>query len=160
MLVVGFYNDRIQIFDHKGNFSSQFGAEGHEFGQLYYPTDVVVDGEGNIIVADAYNHRLQKFSSDGRPLQSWGSWSGEEGQPGQFNVANALELDSNGRIYVSDFYNNRIQVFDSEGNFLFQFGDAADEGKLQKPTDVAVSPDGFAYVIDFGNDRIVKFRLR
>ncbi|NIV71528.1 hypothetical protein GWN26_02700 [Candidatus Saccharibacteria bacterium] len=51
-----------------------------------------MDGEGNIIVADAYNHRLQKFSWEGNPLHSWGSFSGEDRQPGQFNDPPILPL--------------------------------------------------------------------
>ncbi|NIR47929.1 6-bladed beta-propeller, partial [candidate division KSB1 bacterium] len=69
----------------------QFSSEGHEFGQLYYPTDVAVHTDSNILVADAYNHRIQKFSRDGKPLSSWG----EKGSgPGQFDVINAVTVDS------------------------------------------------------------------
>jgi len=38
-------------------------------------------------------------------------------------------------------------------------GNATNVGEMKKPTDVAVTLDGFVYVLDFGNDRIQKLTL-
>ena len=43
--VADFYNHRIQVFDGDGNFLYQFGEEGHDDGQLYYPTDLAISGD-------------------------------------------------------------------------------------------------------------------
>ncbi len=59
---------------------------------------------------------------------------------------------------MADFYNHRIQKFTPDGAFLTAFGEpGSGPGRLDRPTDLAVSPDGRVYVVDFGNDRIQVF---
>ncbi|MCH7825464.1 MAG: 6-bladed beta-propeller, partial [Acidobacteria bacterium] len=55
--------------------------------------------------------------------------------------------------------NDRVQVFSAAGKFLGQFGEEGNApGRFDRPIEVAVSPDGTIYVVDFGNDRIQVFR--
>ena len=51
-------NDRIQVFDAKGEVVRVFGREGCGVGELKKPTGVAVDGAGKVFVADNYNHRI------------------------------------------------------------------------------------------------------
>jgi len=37
-------------------------------------------------------------------------------------------------------------------------GNATNEGELKKPTDVAVTSNGFVYVVDFGNEKFTILR--
>jgi DNA-binding beta-propeller fold protein YncE len=37
-----------------------------------YPCGVAVDHDGNIYVADTYNHRIQKLNEHGGFVASWG----------------------------------------------------------------------------------------
>jgi hypothetical protein len=54
------------------------------------------------------NHRIQKFSSEGDFISSFGS----EGEgDGQFIEPEGVDVDSEGNIYVVDTGNSRIQVF-------------------------------------------------
>ena len=46
------------------------GSAGHKDGQghsaqFFYPTDVAVDGDGLVFVADRANHRIRKVTSKG-----------------------------------------------------------------------------------------------
>lgn len=41
--------------------------------QFNMPYGIAVDSSGNIYVADTGNYRIQKFSSDGKFLLSWGN---------------------------------------------------------------------------------------
>jgi len=40
--------------------------------ELCSPCAIAVDPSGNIIVADTYNHCIQKFTSDGVLITKWG----------------------------------------------------------------------------------------
>uniref|UniRef100_A0A1X7TY24 6-bladed beta-propeller n=1 Tax=Amphimedon queenslandica TaxID=400682 RepID=A0A1X7TY24_AMPQE len=35
-------------------------------GQFQYPRDIAINSQGLVYVADANNHRIQKFSPDGK----------------------------------------------------------------------------------------------
>ena len=59
-------------------------------------------------MADFFNHRVQKFTADGRFLVAFG----EPGTaPGQLDRPSDAVVDDDGRVYVVDFGNDRIQVF-------------------------------------------------
>ncbi|MCP4345852.1 MAG: hypothetical protein GY795_10040 [Desulfobacterales bacterium] len=65
-----------------------------------------------IYVADMYNHRIQKFKSDGSFVQAWGSIGSAEGQ---LDEPADIAIDSNGNIYVIERYNHRVQIFTPDG---------------------------------------------
>jgi len=58
--VADFYNNRIQHFDHEGNFLAAWGGKGNKTGQFSGPTGVTVS-RGALYVADWGNHRIQKL---------------------------------------------------------------------------------------------------
>lgn len=65
---------------------------------------------GRPLVADFFNHRVQKFTADGRFLVAFG----EHGTaPGQFDRPTDVTIDEDGTVYVVDFGNSRIQKFAS-----------------------------------------------
>ena len=79
---------------------------------FYMPSTIVVDGAGNLYVLDTGNHRVQKFSPDGKYLATFG----RQGQgPGEFYYPSWLAVDANGFLYVSDPNNQRIQVLTPDG---------------------------------------------
>lgn len=49
----------VQVFSPEGEFLLKFGSNGEGNGQFNAPTGVAVDGNGNIIVADWGNSRIQ-----------------------------------------------------------------------------------------------------
>ena len=68
-------------------------------------TGVAVDRRGNLFAADFYNHRIQKFSADGRFLTSFGS---RGDGPGHFEHAIAVAVADDGTLFAVDFGNSRI----------------------------------------------------
>ncbi len=159
--VADFYNDRVVAFGSDGTYRGVIGRPGRILaGRLHYPTDLAWV-EGSLVVADAYNHRIQVFTAAGEPVARWGGPFGfglRGGRPGWFRVATGVATDENGRVYVTDFENHRIQAFSPEGKFLTAFGSqGTDPGQFDRPTDLDFGPDGRIYVVDFGNDRIQVF---
>ena len=59
---------------------------------------------GEIIVADCYNHRVQVFAMDGTFIRSFGSKGTGDGQ---FMYPNDVALTKEGRIPVADYANDR-----------------------------------------------------
>jgi hypothetical protein len=72
------------------------------------PRAVAVDTSGNVYVADTNNDRIQKFTSDGTFLTTWGS---EGSGDGQFDWPSGVAVDASGNVYVADRGNDRIQKF-------------------------------------------------
>jgi hypothetical protein len=66
-------NARIQVFDAEGNYLTQWGRDGFDFGNGNVSTDFVgsiaVDDDGFICVADVGNRRTQKFAPES--LDKW-----------------------------------------------------------------------------------------
>jgi len=79
---------------------------------FYLPSDIAVDGQGNLYVLDSGNHRVQKFTPDGKYLATFG----RQGQgPTEFQFPEGLEIDAKGYLYVSDPNNQKIVVLTPEG---------------------------------------------
>ena len=51
--------DLVLVEQHE--FVTKLGSEGSGDGQFYEPWGVAVDANGNVYVADSWNHRIQKF---------------------------------------------------------------------------------------------------
>jgi sugar lactone lactonase YvrE len=111
------------------------------------PSDVLVAPNGNIFVEDGHggktNHRIVKFSPDGKFIMAWGT---EGSGPGQLSTdLHSLAMDSQGRLFVADRGNARIQIFDQNGKFMeewHQFGE---------PSGLAIVND-ILYVTDSKSD--------
>ncbi|MFC1564936.1 NHL repeat-containing protein [candidate division KSB1 bacterium] len=88
---------------------------GNENLQLYRPMDVAVDSKGDIYILDSGNFRVQKFTSDGEFILSFGN----KGQgPGELSAPFGMDTDENDNIYIADYTNQVIHVFDMNGNFV------------------------------------------
>ena len=59
-------------------------------------------------------------------------------------------------MYVADHKNHRAQKFTPDGEFVASFGrEGSGQGELNRPTDVAVDPEGDVYVCDWANNRVI-----
>lgn len=152
--VAGFHDGRVQVFDSSGKWIRSIGGKGRGPGQFTYPTDVAVQGEA-VFVADAYNHRVQKLSLDGKALAAWGQrWKRFLGLRGAFRVPTGVALDSQGRIHVADSANRRVVMLSPEGRFLGDWKMKDGKPDVYSPTRVAVLGDK-VLAVDTANDRIL-----
>ena len=79
---------------------------------FYMPAGMALDSRGNLYILDTGNHRVQKFSPEGRYLASFG----RQGQgPGDFSYPDSIDIDGEDMVWVSDPNNQRIQVLTPEG---------------------------------------------
>jgi DNA-binding beta-propeller fold protein YncE len=142
------------------NTWGQFGsleAGSAQPGSFNEPWGISIGPEGNVFIADTWNHRIQKFSPEGEFLASWG-YFGQREAPESFWGPRDVAIDSSGHVYVSDTGNKRIVVFDTNGNFLTEFGEVGfGDGQFDEPSGLAIDSDGNLYVADTWNQRIQVF---
>src|SRR6266516_921005 len=96
--------------------SSMFeGGKGTGKGEFDLPTGIAVDGNGNVLVADTNNGRIEKFS----PTGSFLSIMGNKGiGQGQLAGPNGIAVDRTGNIYVADASNHRVEKLAPDGTFI------------------------------------------
>ena len=125
-----------------GLFSSPYGG-------------VAFDGEGNLVVSDGDNHRIQVFRySDGTHLRSIGS---EGAGNGQFNQPWGIAFDGAGHIIVSEHSGHRVQVLRySDGAHVRTIGsEGSGNGQFLEPYGgIAIDSDGRIVVADTYNHRV------
>ncbi len=133
------------------------------------PTGLGVDSEGDLIVF----HRAGRVYSEPFPelaiskptllkvdpesgalLDAWGA--------DLFIMPHGLSIDRQDNIWVTDVGLHQVFKFDPSGKLLLSLGEARvpgnDAAHFDRPTDVAVAPDGSFYVSDgYGNTRVMKF---
>jgi tripartite motif-containing protein 2/3/tripartite motif-containing protein 71 len=146
----------ISIFSPTGEKLRSFGSRGSGYGQFNSTRGVAVDDDGNILVADKDNHRIQKFAPDGRFILSVGK---EGSNPLKFSQPMSVAIHPlNKRVYIADYGNHRIQILNPDLTFSSSFRSlGSGNGHFQKLWDVAFDSTGNVYVTDFGNNLIQVF---
>jgi hypothetical protein len=164
-------NDRVSVFDGGYGFLFSFGVlgEGLDPGALEFsrPQAMAIDRErGELIIADACNHRLGRFSLDGA-LLGWVGMPGEgsgggagEGAGVRLDFPYSVALLGDSTVLVTEFGGARLRRVDPRtGVSLGVFGIAGrGEGELATPW-AAVVDGGVTYVLDSGNNRVVVTEL-
>jgi len=153
-------NDRVSVFDAAGAFLfsfGSFGTPGDEGIRFNRPQAIGLDAaRGELVVVDACNHRLGRFTLDGELLR----WIGGPGdRPGEFNYPYGVCVLEDGEVLVAEFGGNRVQRIDMEsGESPGIYGEGGrGPGQLLSPWAVTVLGDR-AFVLDSGHDRVVAFR--
>jgi DNA-binding beta-propeller fold protein YncE len=129
------------------------GGRGTGKGEFDSPMGIAVDPNGNVLVADTNNGRIEKFSPTGSFLSvvaSKGSGHGQLGEP------NGIAVERSGNIYVAEVASNhRVQKLSPDGTFIAEWKGPG--VGFYGPRRIAIGPDDSIYVVDQGQTRIVKF---
>ena len=129
----------------------KLGTPIHTIGGVQYPTGVVVNQKGEVIVIEGKGVSL--FSPSGKKCRLFGTHGSGQGQ---FLNPWGLTVDGDGCIYVTDIGKHCIQKFTNNGQFLCAVGTKG-KGHLQfnEPSYVAFnSVNGKLYVTDTYNRRV------
>lgn len=159
-------NDRVSVFNAAHEFMFSFGKEGMgadptaiEFNR---PQSMCIwskpDGTKELVVTDACNHRLGRFTMDGGLIGWIGSNANQGRKPGQMYFPYGLYLLPDGTAMVTEFGGARVQRFDlASGRSLGCWGEPGREpGQLAAPWAITMLNDSM-YVLDSANNRVVGF---
>ena len=154
---------------------------------LYLPDGVAVSGDGTLLVADTNNNRVLRFSSattkndgaaaDGVLGQADFTSNASTVTANRLHLPDGVAVDpTTGKVFVADSNNSRVLRFASAASLA---NGAAAEGVLGQadftsywsnrdngvvaantlnyPVAVTVSGDGTLWVVDSGNNRVLRF---
>ncbi len=150
-------NKRILVYTPDGEALRQIGGGGVVAGRFDEPTDVAVDPtNGTILVADAWNQRIQRFSSE---LEFQGEypvpgWTGRDIYQKPF-----LDVGADGVIYVGDPASGQIIAFNGDGSVKYVFGGIGETlNRIGLPNGLAADLAAQQLLVaDGGNNRVMVF---
>ncbi|MDN5200524.1 NHL repeat-containing protein [Fulvivirgaceae bacterium BMA10] len=145
--------------------SSGFENGSTETAQFHGIKGIVADHNGNIFVADQFNHVIRKIDQnfDVRTFAGNGLIGNENGLPeeSKFNHPIDICIDQADMIYVADKQNNLIRSINKGGvvqivaGSVYGYKDGAlSEAKFKNPSGIAVDNDGNIIIADSQNFRI------
>ena len=141
-----------------------------QLAELYEPSAVALDGNGNLFIADTFNYairevgatsgNIQTVAGDGTGLSGFG---GDGGPATSARLAGptGVEVDSQGNLYIADYYNFRVRkvangtittVAGSGRSGYAGDGGLATQAEMESPAGVAVDSSGNVYVAEDYND--------
>ncbi len=95
------------------------GADGN-IGALLKPSDMAIDKNGKIYIADTGNNRIVIFDSDFSNAVAFSEFKLKDGSLTTLAEPQGICVDSSGRIYVCDTGNNRIICSDINANVIME----------------------------------------
>ena len=132
-----------------------FGQYGEGRVHFKNPYGVAVAQDSHIVVADAYNHRLQVLTAEGAFIATVGT---KGSQPLQFLNPDGVAVHHNGKVFVTEYGNHRVQVLNADLAYSHCFGSkGAQPGEFNCPRGIAIDAGGMVYVADSKNNRVQKF---
>ncbi|HLF78958.1 MAG TPA: peptidyl-alpha-hydroxyglycine alpha-amidating lyase family protein [Dehalococcoidia bacterium] len=155
----GYGNARVHHFKPDGTLVRSWGTPGTAAGEFHLPHGIALDNDGNVIVADRENDRLQFFNAEGKYLYEWND----------VQRPTAVTVGPDGLIYVSELWRpsepgqgsfvhgyvdydqpGRVSVFDSSGAVVARWGasstDRAAPGNFVAPHGICLDHKGNLYV--------------
>jgi sugar lactone lactonase YvrE len=153
-----------------GGYSGDGGAATN--ANLHAPYRVAVDTSGNLFIADYFNSRVRRVSTNGiiTTVAGNGTWgySGDGGAATNANLADpvGVAVDASGNLFIADYAKQRIRTVSANGIITTVAGNgnngySGDGGKatsasLNSPYGVAVDASGNLFIADTYNNRIRK----
>ncbi len=150
-------NNRVVVFDRKGNVLRTFGQKGPGGDHLNQPLGITADKRGRIYVADSQNHRIQVFSRAGQWLKSI-PLVPFKSKAFPADPTDLVVDEPNRRMVIVDNDNHRLLVYSLKGKFLASWG-AVGLGREQfrYPYSIDMDKKGMFYVCEVINTRVQVF---
>jgi DNA-binding beta-propeller fold protein YncE len=126
-----------------GKFVGQWGEQGDGDQQIRVPLQLLFDRNGNLLVGDPGNNRIQVYKPDGTWVRHFGD-TGDHDQ--SLGGCCGMAEDKYGNIYVTDI--NYISKWSPQGDFIARLNSDITWDLLDDPTGIAIGSDGRVFVAD------------
>jgi len=139
-------------------------------GYLSSPVGLLVDEQGNLLIADLANHRIRRVGRDGIITTLAGgntngfSGDGTAATNALLNSPDVIAMDPAGNIFIADSANQRVRRIDTNGIITTiagsgaygHWGDGgpATNAELTTLRGIAVDDRGDIFVADYNNMRV------
>jgi len=136
--------------------------------QFYWPNGLVVDGTGDIYVADTSNNLIRLVTPGGVVTtfagQTTPGTADGTGTNAQFKCPTGIAIDGTGNLYIADYSNNIIRRMTTAGvvtTFAGQTASGTTNGTVASaqfngPIGMAIDSDGNIFIADTLNNMIRK----
>jgi uncharacterized protein (TIGR03437 family) len=155
-----------------GNGKAEFTGDGGAASGagLASPSDVVLDANGNIYIADRDNDRIRKIDPNGviSTYAGKGAPVGDSGPAAnaRLDQPSQMAMDSAGNLYVADAGNHRVRKIAPDGTISTFAGNgragfsgdggSATSASLNTPLDVKLDSAGNVYIVQADDARVRK----
>lgn len=121
---------------------------------------IFVDGKDQVWIFTRAIPPVQVYTTEGKFVRAWGE--GLIGSTPTSLGSHQIRIDHEGLVWLADTANHVVLKCTPEGKLLQTLGTpgryGCDESLFNRPTDMAITPDGQVFVSDgYGNARIVHF---
>ncbi|MGW4091721.1 NHL repeat-containing protein [Nocardia sp. NPDC004750] len=179
LYIADLHNQRVRRVDPAGIITTVAGTGTGGYNgdnqpaidaELDAPNDVVVDGAGNLYIADVDNQRVRRVDPAG--IITTVAGTGTEGYNGdnrpaidaELNQPCSVAVDGSGNLYIADLHNERVRRVNPAGVITTVAGTGAHgyngdnrpaiDADLSYPVGVAVDGSGNLYIADLYNQRV------
>jgi sugar lactone lactonase YvrE len=139
--------------------------------QLWRPSDVALDTNGNIYIADYNNELIRKIDINTGIIFTvaggGNSGDGSYATDAWLGLPRGITIDANGNLYIADGWHHSIRKVDNTTGYISTIagnktsGDSGDGGpatsaQLHDPHGLEIDANGDVYIADYENHRIRK----
>lgn len=184
LFIADAHNDRVRRVDAStgvittvaGTGNGGYSGDGNQAtsAQLNYPSGVVVDGSGDLYIAEYFNRRVRKVDASTGVITTVAG-TGDAGYSGDGGPATSAQLrdpvgvaiDGSGNLYIADQSDERVRKVNASTGVITtvagtgSYGYSGDGGpatsaQLNFPSGVAKDASGNLYIADNSNNLIRK----
>ena len=142
----------VMVYTKELEYVRKIGSHGDGPGQYNRIFGLCSDEHSNVYICDINKCRVQVFSNGGEFLRSL-----DGDRDGVKKIRKPHDVCVSGQyVYVTNFSGHSVSVFTTDGEYVNTFGQrGSGPSDLMYPCGVCVDKDGFVYVCDNGNNRLL-----
>ena len=140
-------------YNKDGQFLLEVGGEGDSPEKFRLPFAVAVNSRNEVYIADYGNHCVKKFSHILKPTGTLGK---QQGGNSVLRGPVSLAFNRSDELFVLD--SNGVHKFFADGQHAASWGRIdLRANRMESPKGLHVDAQGFIFVADTGNHRVIKF---